>query len=642
MSAITLSAIFSDHAVLQREAPVPVWGTAEPGARVAVTLGGQTQTARAGADGHWRVTLEPMPAGGPYSLVASGGGTCVRREDVFVGEVWVCGGQSNMQRSNAESADAEAQSAAASAYPRLRFFTVPRGGSDEPQADFAGPAAWELCTSNTVPGFSSLAWHFGRELHETERLGGVMIGLVDCSFGGTRVEAWMSRAWLEAHFPGEPLRDSIFGFKPTAMFNAMVSPLAPYAGRGVLWYQGESNTPHPEQYGRLLPGMIAEWRERWERPDWPFFLVQLPNWAERIEGLHFTWIREQQARVAAADPNVHLAVTIDAGDSYDLHPKDKRPIAHRLALLARAKVYGEQVACDGPVYRGHEVAGGGVVRVRFDHTAGGLVNANAPGPLRGFALAGADGVFYYAEAAIEGEQVVLRHGEVPEPRFMRYAWEGDPQADLRNTAGLPAAPFRTDDFPPDGLELYRVPVSRTFWTPAYSVLIDGGACVPSVTVGGLEFFDGTSPAAPGAFFHTVWGPTRLHHIRALGPRLLWAELETASIRFAFGAETMEWTLTNRLSMQTSYFIVFSAKIEAGRAAGPGGEGLRAWPPNKDTPFDRLTVERGGAALEIECAGGVLVPQFSADVPRPAAKWVFAPGEKRILRFRLRPAASGVK
>ncbi|MCX7766843.1 MAG: hypothetical protein N2246_09100 [Candidatus Sumerlaeia bacterium] len=256
-----------------------------------------------------------------------------------------------------------------------------------------------------------------------------------------------------------------------------------------------------------------------------------------------------------------MAVSIDTDMGYDLHPKNKRDVALRLALLARNKVYGEKIPCAGPVYRSHTVVDG-TVRVMFDNTEGGLVNKNC-GPLRGFAIAGEDGVFWYADASIHGNEVWLSHSRVPSPKYVRYAWEGNPQADLYNGAGLPAAPFRTDSFPPRDLEIYLVPSSRIFNTSFYETLIDGNSWILSLKVKGEEFLEPMATSGvPGGFFPSFWGPLRLIHIKQVGPNLLFAEAETATMFFEFFEDHMQWTLSNKSNEELSFCIIFNNKIKA--------------------------------------------------------------------------------
>lgn len=559
MAELKVSSMFSDNMVLQRDKPIIIWGVGEPGAEIILQLAEQRKNIIINQTGKWSITFDPLPAGGPHQLVIKSGTQKIELQNVMVGEVWLCSGQSNMQWKTADVANAEEEIRQASNYSDVRLYLVPKSGADQPREIIN--AYWQVCSPETVGEFSAVAYFFARELKSSPLLKNVPIGLIDASYGGTMVEAWISSDTLRSRFPDEELRVSLFGWKPSSMFNGMIAPVVPYQIRGVLWYQGESNCGRPEQYGRLFPAMIENWREAWKQPDLPFLFVQLPNYAEKIDGLHFTWLREVQQKVAQRVPHTAMAVTIDTDMGYDLHPKNKRDVALRLALLARNKVYGENIPCSGPVYKSHTIVDD-TVRVLFDNTEGGLINKNC-GPLRGFAIAGEDGVFWYADASIHGDEVWLRHSRVPAPRYVRYAWEGNPQADLYNVADLPAAPFRTDNFPPQDLELYLVPPSRTFNTSFYEILIDGNSWVLGLKVKGEEFLEPMAMSGvPGCFFPSFWGPLRLIHIKPLGPNLLFAEMETATMFFEFFEDRMQWTLTNKTDEELSFCTIFNKEIKA--------------------------------------------------------------------------------
>lgn len=481
---VRLPALFSDHMVLQRDAPLSVWGWAAPGERVAVEAGGRRAEATAGPDGRWQVRLEPLAAGGPLDLTVAGRTTRVVR-DVLVGDVWLCAGQSNMEMPLEDAAGAETEVPRADR-PRLRLF-VPAAvtPSDEPQADL--PGAWVVCRPETARTFSAVGYYFGREVQD--RLGAA-VGLVGAYCGGSPAEAWLSRDAYEAD-PGlrtirdhyyaelegyvrnrekvlakwreeadrartdgrpvppapEPLPDlRTLPGRPSALFNALIAPLAPAAIRGALWYQGESNVGRSEDYARLLQGLIRDWRRHAGQGDFPFLLVQLPNHHERrSQPAESRWadLREAQAR-ALALPRTALAVTIDLGDAADPHPKQKAEVGRRLAFAALAAAYGLDVAHSGPTYESMSLEGR-KVRLRFRDTAGGLVARG--GRLTGFAVAGDDRRFVWADGRIEGDTVLVWNPGVPRPAAVRYAWADNPECGLYNGAGLPAGPFRTDDWP---------------------------------------------------------------------------------------------------------------------------------------------------------------------------------------------------
>jgi sialate O-acetylesterase len=459
--ALKVNPLFSSNMVLQRGGLVPVWGKGDPGQAVTVTLksekdGGKalSKTAAATADprGDWTVRLPALAAGGPYVMTVAGGGAAVTFNNVMVGEVWLCSGQSNMQVLLGDNVDnKEAEAATAGHFPLIRFFSVNKLGGyagDGPAAEVGG-GPWQVCSAATAKKFSAAGFFFGRALQQTT-LAGVPLGLIDSSVGATRAECWISRPTLARHYGAAlaGLRPGGFGFPVTGCYNGMIAPLVPYALRGVVWYQGESNCARPDQYRELLPLLIREWRAKWANPALPFLVVQLPGFGQTFDDppSYFTELREAQLLVTRSVPNTALAVTIDLGDPKDVHPAHKRGVGERLALLARARVYGEKVAGSGPLYRGMTVAGGSV-RLEFTETGGGLADKNG-GALEGFEVAGADGVYQPARAAIEGDAVVVDSPKVPAPQSARYAWAGDPKADLVGATGLPASPFRTNPPPP--------------------------------------------------------------------------------------------------------------------------------------------------------------------------------------------------
>ena len=644
-----LNRLFSDDMVLQREIPIPVWGMAEPGEQVTVSLSGQTQTAKANASGAFRVSFAPLPAGGPHTLSAQGAKDRVLVRNVLVGEVWICSGQSNMEWTLSNCADGQFEVEAAQ-YPAVRMFRVPQKAVVRPQTDTDG--AWAVCTPATAGNFSGVGYFFARELHR--KLGGIPVGMINTSWGGTLAEAWTSRetllatpevrylmenaerimqdpaarkeyeksyaawertiqkdpgdtgwargwasldtpdegwgklevpgawqskgmdfsgivwfrrevevpaawagkdlqlslgpcdksditwfnneqvgsitmeqrgdAWctprlytipgrlvragrnviavrifsnmyaggfigqagqmyltpvgcgnadgialagdwlcrVEANFgkvnaqpPAAPFGDGCAN-TPAALYNGMIAPLLPYAIRGAIWYQGESNSDRAHEYTTLFPAMIQDWRRAWAMPasamagapggDFPFYFVQLANFgATKPNPSESTWaeLREAQ-RLTLREPNTGMAVTIDVGDGADIHPTNKQDVGRRLAYGALAQVYGQCLPWSGPVLRECAVEEG-CLRLSFDHAEGGLVTPDG-GPVRGFAIAGATRRFRWASARIEGDSIVIRHPHEPNPVAVRYAWDDNPVCNLFNRAGLPASPFRTDEW----------------------------------------------------------------------------------------------------------------------------------------------------------------------------------------------------
>jgi len=610
-----LPAVFSDHMVLQRGRAVPVWGLADAGEGITVTLNGASRQARAGADGRWRVDLPAQGAGGPFTLTVAGKST-LRVRDVLVGEVWVASGQSNMALALARASRADAASAS---HGRIRLFTVPRTTSLRPVENLA--ASWQACTPEAAGAFSAVAYYFGRQLHEEL---GVPVGLVHTAWPGSLGEEWTALAalqgdprlapivqdwqqrartwiggeenpsradlrfgaieligadrarplrlapagpgaaggpwrfswesapemsfewqegpeptgrlhgelrardsarltvdinadgspadirgddairlrvsgegqfqlrtlqpsltdwddyssevvaaspgWREVTLPIASLKQAGWGVRrpftadavsalvieallgpdgarpPGGLYNAMIAPLTPYAIQGAIWYQGEGNAGRARQYRALLPALIQSWRAGWGQGDFPFLIVQLPNYRSRSplpQESGWAELREAQA-MALRVANTGLAVTIDVGEAEDVHPANKRPVGERLARWALGTVYGRPGEYSGPLFESVQVEGA-AARIRFRHTGSGLATTDHLPP-RGFAIAGADREFKWAQAEIERDTVLVHHPDVTQPVAVRYAWADNPDCNLGNREGLPAAPFRTDDW----------------------------------------------------------------------------------------------------------------------------------------------------------------------------------------------------
>ncbi len=479
---VRLPALISDHMLLQREHPVRIYGWADAGESITVRFAGQTVSTAADAAGRWEAWLRPMPAGGPHELVISGRNTVTVR-DVLVGEVWVASGQSNMAWPVERSRDAEKEIAAAN-YPRIRLFKVALKTSEEPLEDVEG--SWQPCSPESVRSFSAVAYFFARHLHEKL---GIPVGMIQSAWGGTPAQAWTSRAtliseptlqtyliewnrvlvnWPRAKQryqealrqweqraaeakregreppprPGQPMGPG-HPHTPAGLFNAMIHPLTPYAIRGAIWYQGESNANALARlYRTLFEAMIRDWRQAWGQGDFPFLFVQLASYANASPEGYWSVVQEAQLKTLELR-NTGMAVTIDIGEAHDIHPKNKQDVGLRLALAARALVYGEKIVHSGPIFR-QLTREGSRLRVWFDHVGGGL---RARGALKEFLVAGADRVFHPAQAAIEGDTVLVWSDEVKEPVAVRYAWANFPEATLFNAEGLPASPFRSDDWP---------------------------------------------------------------------------------------------------------------------------------------------------------------------------------------------------
>jgi sialate O-acetylesterase len=480
------SALFSDHMVLQSGTLVPIWGTATPGEKVAVTMNGQSRSATADAQGKWTVGLYNLKVGGPYEMTIAGdqaGDAPIVVKDVLVGEVWLGSGQSNMtftvSKEHASYAGMldEAKEIAAANYPQVRMFTVKTTKSLDPQANVVGQ--WQVCSPAVVGDWSAVGYLFARNLNQTLK---VPVGVVLSAYGASTAEAWLPRSALandpllkpmldrfdarEAFFqthpgamdnqapgapqplnarPGKPapLRDPVQDqHQPTVLFNGMINPILPYAIRGVIWYQGESivgGKSGVALYPHVMETLVEQWRERWHEGDFPFYAVQL---AALKNASNNPMVREAQARILSL-PKTGMAVTIDIGDPTNVHPKNKEPLGQRLADIALANTYGRKMEFSGPMYASMKVEGG-AIRVTFTH-ARGLVAKG--GPLQCFQISGADQKFIAADAKIVGDSVLVSSPQVSAPVAVRYAWSNYPEgANLYNAARLPAAPFRTDNW----------------------------------------------------------------------------------------------------------------------------------------------------------------------------------------------------
>ena len=483
---VTLPSLFTDHMVLQRDMKDRVWGKAEPGEEVEVKIADQSKSTKAGADGKWMVTLDPMPAGGPLTMTIKGKNE-VAIADILVGEVWLCSGQSNMEwdLNSANDADLEALSAKDSG---IRFLSVPKNGTQQPQDDFKGK--WEVCSPQSARSFSAVGYLFGRQLRQTL---GVPIGLIDDSWGGSACEAWVRRDLLAADEKYNPLlkqwadreanaeqaeeafqarrREAVEKAKaegrpaprgdqspksqmagnarPGNLYNGVLKPLIGYGMRGAIWYQGESNAGRAYQYRDLFPLMIRNWRQDWEIGDFSFYWVQLADYmGEKPEPGDSAWaeLREAQTLTMSRLPKTGEAVIIDIGEAQDIHPRNKQDVARRLARWALAKDYGIDIPCQSPSYKSIEKAGRKIV-LTFDHVGGGLKPFDIKEPL-GFAVAGEDRKFHWAKAKVVGnDKVELESDAVSDPVAARYGWADNPVCNLYSKEGLPMTPFRTDDWP---------------------------------------------------------------------------------------------------------------------------------------------------------------------------------------------------
>ncbi len=497
---LKLHSLFTDHVVLQRGMPVPVWGTADAAGAIEVEFAGQKVKTKAGPDGRWMVVLDSLVANAePGMMVVRAGAESLTVKDVLVGEVWLCSGQSNMGMSISRSLGQEKTVAEADkgAYRAIRLFRVPVRGEDERQSGV--DALWALCDGSSVARFSAAGFYFGRALNRDLK---VPVGLIQSAMGGTNAYSWINnetyrnnpaaknsrdyfdqavinypkasqrydeqmKVWREkvkkanqagveikGRAPQKPMGSGHVK-RPTGLYNAMIAPLQPFAIKGSIWYQGEANSrpPFASNYEALMLALLAGWRQDWvdqlpakaEKRDLPFYLVQLPNFAG---GHEQGWpvIREQMLKFWQEGKSTGMVVSIDVGDARDIHPQNKIPVGERLARFARGRVYAEDLVYSGPIYKSMEVKGTSI-EVKFDHAGGGLKSSDGQA-LRHFSVAGADGVFVEAKVEITGkDSLKIGSDAVKAPRAVRYAWTNNPeQVNFYNTEELPASPFRTDNW----------------------------------------------------------------------------------------------------------------------------------------------------------------------------------------------------
>ncbi|MBK1879120.1 sialate O-acetylesterase [Pelagicoccus mobilis] len=482
---ISLPNVFTDHMVIQRDQENPIWGTAEANEKIKISIGGKKVSTKADKEGNWRTELPAFPAGGPHTITIKGSST-VSIEDVLVGEVWFCSGQSNMEWPVRLSYGAEVEATAAN-HPKIRFLHVPNHGTDQPQDNFEGQ--WEVCSPDTAPHFSAVGYYYGQTLHAAL---GVPIGLIDNAWGGSAAEAWVPREklendgrfeemlnhwdervtnfdqvayedyvkryneWAASGFKGEPMEwnktvHPITGqHRPSNIYNGMVHPLSGYGIRGVIWYQGESNGDRAEQYRHLFPLMVETWRDNWGQGDFPFYWVQLADWQEEVDTPGDSgWAELREAQTLSMDvlPNSGQAVIIDIGEGRDIHPRNKKTVASRLVRWPLANIHGHDISYQSPRYSYSEI-NGNRIRVTLDHVSGGGLWAFDTQEIKGFSIAGEDQSFVWAQAKIIDQNTIeVWSDEIELPVAVRYGWAQNPVINLFDRNGLPVTPFRTDDWP---------------------------------------------------------------------------------------------------------------------------------------------------------------------------------------------------
>ena len=488
---------FGDHMVLQRDSKVAVWGTADAGEKVTVIFNKQKQLAVADAQGKWNITLAKLSAGGPYTLTIAGNNT-ITFQDVYVGEVWLCSGQSNMDMTVAREdrywcgVTNEKEEVAAANFPAIRVFDIAFTPNEKLQTTVTG--TWEVISPQTVGHLSAAAYFFARDLQKKLK---VPVGLITTAYGASTAEAWIREEALQANPAFISLLDT-FRHKlnryytdtashrtyaaafekwkvdaakakaegkdelrsprnpdpaadqhnPYVLWNGMVAPLAPYTIRGALWYQGESNGPTAKIYKDIMETLITDWRTQWHQGNFPFIYVQLANHqtlvTAPVKDDPMVTVRDAQLKNLSI-PNTAMVVAIDNADPADpgnIHPKNKQEIGKRLALAAMGLAYKEKIIYAGPLPDGMAIQKS-KARIQFKNAAGGLMIKGEK--LSGFAIAGADKKFVIANAFIDGKTVVVSSPEVIAPLAVRYGWSKNPPVNLYNKAGLPASPFKTDE-----------------------------------------------------------------------------------------------------------------------------------------------------------------------------------------------------
>jgi sialate O-acetylesterase len=480
---VRLPRILSSHMVLQRDQPIHIWGWSEPNEKVSAMLNGASQSTAGDNLGRWSLYLPPQSAGGPFQLTVTGTNE-IKLDDILIGDVWFASGQSNMEMPlegfrDSAAVKNSAQEISQANQPQIRLLLIPRKASSFPVTDFDAGQSWTTCSPEMAAKFSAVAYFFGRDIEASEH---VPIGLIDSTWGGTPAEAWLSldalssdaslmpvfAAW--ARMSDEQAESALSGaaekredaaarnanqplpkhdwhpdpqsWDPSWLFNGMVAPFTGYPIKGVIWYQGESNSrlDRAAMYGRVFPALIADWRKHWHEGDFPFLFVQISSFTSNATE-DWAAIREAQRRSLSV-ANSAMAVSIDVGDPDNVHPADKQSVGARLALAARALAYLENIEYSGPLFRQASTEPG-AIRVRFDHVANGLIARG--GPLEGFQIAGDDRRFVTADARIDGSSVIVSSPQVQKPKYVRYGWKNAPVANLYNTANLPASPFTSED-----------------------------------------------------------------------------------------------------------------------------------------------------------------------------------------------------
>lgn len=447
LAEVKLPAIFGDGMVLQRNTDAAIWGTADKNSSVEITTSwnNKTYSVKANSDGEWKQKVATPEAGGPYNITISDGDEIIL-DNVLIGEVWVCSGQSNMQMiMNGyfnQPVLGSNEAIVTSTNKSIRLMTIERDKSRTKQADFKGE--WLECNPGNVGNFSATAYFFGRMIQDALD---VPVGLICSAWGGTRIEPWISENGFKefdwVNLPDKTSKEEYNQQTPTVLYNAMISPMVGYSIKGGIWYQGESNRNEPKEYEKLMPGLIENWRAEWGIGDFSFYYCQIAPF-EYGNGINSALLREAQLNASTAIPNIGMACLMDVGEPYNIHPADKEAAGERLAFQALANTYNlTGFAFSGPALKEMTIEGS-TAKLIFNHARNGLTTFGKP--LVNFTIAGKDKKFHPANATLTRQGLFVSSPQVAKPVAIRYAWENYVVGELYNTEGLPASSFRTDDW----------------------------------------------------------------------------------------------------------------------------------------------------------------------------------------------------
>lgn len=550
-AVLEFGSAFSPGMVLQRDATITVTGKGTAGGKVDVSFASQKRSAKVEQDGHWKVEFPAMKAGGPFSIEASDGKETASVSDVLLGDVWVFSGQSNMQMGLDEMLGGADAVATASKDAKLRLLVMPKAGADTPQDEME--AKWQKATPESLKKFSAVAASFAIHLHKDAALAEVPLGIIDTSFGGTAIEAWTPKGTLPG-IPEDQISQSMFNIPPGNLFNKMIAPLTAYRVKGAAWYQGEANAGRPTVYTPLLKNLMVQWRKQWNLPELPFFVVQLPAFEGKWDGLDFSWQREAQDRACRESTRAWSVVTYDTTKGDDLHPVEKEEIGRRVSLLAAKEVYGRNVVAHGPVVKNVAVQGDKVA-VTFD----GPLKTSKGDKVLGFSVAGEDGEYRFAEARLDGSKVLLGAEGIPQPKTVRFAWGAQPDANLVNTAGLPAAAFRTDKQGPKTLAFQPLPTAFRIDNKLYQLETGSSGNIASLIVDGKQFL--SAEPGGGTGIPTFGGRRNLAKMRAAGPRRVVFSDNSASMEIACADDSIVLNVRNEANEGIDFQIALAPQAK---------------------------------------------------------------------------------